>query len=295
MNLRNRLLQSAVCLLLAISLVISPAVGAAEIKPEDVVITTPTYKAQTDKFHPPLGMYEYSVKWEGIGAAKLFVSVDREGDKYKIATVARTNSFVDIFYKLRYAATGVLKAETLLPTETKISSKENHRIRKAKLEFLPNGNIKSLYWRKGRETEKREFDPGNFMLDPFSAAFLARSLDWKKGDSRKFDTYNGKSRYLIQLTAVDETTLKVNGKDRKVFVIEPRVRKLTEEKDSKKLRSAKIYVTADEKREILKIVSSVFVGSVTTKLEAYTPAVKQVDGPKIARAKQPPAQKIILR
>jgi hypothetical protein len=59
---------------------------------------------------------------------------------------------------------------------------------------------------------------------------------------------------------------------RKVIVITPRVRNLSTTKPRSKLREAFIYITDDDQHEVLKIVSSVFIGSVTTELESFVPA-----------------------
>ena len=65
--------------------------------------------------------------------------------------------------------------------------------------------------------------------------------------------------------------MEVNGEMRDVWVIEPSVKKLNTSKQNNKLRSAKMYVTADKKREILEIDSEVFIGSVRTRLVGFTP------------------------
>jgi hypothetical protein len=84
--------------------------------------------------------------------------------------------------------------------------------------------------------------------------------------------FNGKSRYFISLTAAERTTIEYKGEPRKVIVITPQVRNLTTTAPKSKLRRAYIYVSDDEEREVLKIVSSVFIGSVTVELESFTPA-----------------------
>lgn len=271
---------------------ISLADAVTHIPVEEVEVTTPVYHANMADFKPPLGEYEYSVTWQGIGAARLKVNINKVGMHYHVQAVAKTNSFIDIFYKLRYTAKGLLSAVDLLPLHTSIDSKENSKHKKSEVNFLPDGTIRSAYFRNGVGTTTKAFDPGNFMLDPISAAFLARSLDWEVGETREFDTFNGKSRYLISLTALEKTTMKVNDEERPVWVISPKVEKLTSRNAKKKLREAKIYVTADEKREILQIVSSVFIGSVKTRLEEFTPLAGPAPGTRVAAA--PRATKIHL-
>ncbi len=254
------------------------------IPASEVKIKTPVYEDHYSEFSPTLGEYKYRVAWQGIGAAYLNVYVDKVGDEYHITAKARTNSFIDVFYKLRYHATGVISATNFSPKKTLIDQRENSKIKQAQIEFLDGNQIHTTRWRDGREEADETFDPENFMLDPFSAGFLARSLNWELGQTRTFDTYVGKSRYLISLKAEELVEMKIGKSMRNVWVVVPHVKKLTSTKPKQKLREAKIYVTADDKREIIKIVSEVFVGSVTTKLVSITPANRPEERARLARA-----------
>ena len=135
----------------------------------------------------------------------------------------------------------------------------------------PEGEIHSIYKKRGKIEKNVKFKTNNLTLDPFSLVFFARSLDWEKGATRVFDTYNGNNRYLITFTAVDKVKMDVNGQKKDVWVISPKVKKLVVKNPKKKLREAKIYITADESRDLLLIESEVFVGSLKTKLVSYTP------------------------
>jgi len=119
-----------------------------------------------------------------------------------------------------------------------------------------------------------KFDPDNFTLDPYSVGFLAMSQEWKVGESRRFDMFSGESRYLIEFTAVERTEITVNGALRQAIVLCPSVKKLTDTgKDSndKKMRAARIYISADQSREILKISSDLLIGSVDTVMVGFSP------------------------
>lgn len=243
-----------------------------EIAPEDVQVSTPVYHPQFSAIDFPLGTYTYTVSWQGIPAAEATLSVDQEGLQYKVQAKAKTYSGIDILYKLRYEASGTLSAVDFSPIETDIAQQENSRIRNTQIKFLENGDISAIRCQVGKDTKSMTFDPGNFTLDPFSAAFVARGLNWEMGKTAEFDTFNGKTRYLIQLTAIDHVIMNVNGVDRPVWVISPKVQKLTTTDTDQKLREAKIYLTDDKEREVLQIVSEVFIGSVKTKLDSFTPA-----------------------
>lgn len=258
-----------------------PVVYAEDIPASDVQVSTPVYQP-SEKFTNsiPLGTYTYEVSWEGIPAAQATISIDKEPGMFRVNATARTYSGIDVFYRLRYQADGLLSDKKLTPIRTVLNKKENRRVRLVAMSYLDTGEILTV--REKRDIGKEEppevtsFRPNNFMLEPFSAALLARSLEWEPGVTREFDTFNGKSRYLITLKCVEKTIITFNEQPREVFVVVPSVKNLTSPNSNGKLRQARIYVSADDKQEILKIVSDVFIGAVTTKMESFTPQGVQV-------------------
>lgn len=239
--------------------------------PEALQISTPVYQASFDNFDPPLGTYYFTVAWQGIPAAEATLSLQQEGLNYRVITSARTYSGIDWIYKMRYRNETLISAVDLMPIMSKVRHQENSKVKEANLTFHEDGKIESVRRRNGEFLEAIELATGNFTLDPVSSAFMARSLDWAVGVQRDFDAFNGKSRYLITLECVDETNLKVDGVNRRVWVISPRVRNLSESNSSEKLKEAKIYITTDNSREVVRLVSEVFIGSVTTKFDRFVP------------------------
>jgi len=263
-----------VCVAVWAVLSASSTVAADEnyISPELVKVSTPLYQPAVADFHPQLGTYHYTVSWQGIPAADVSVDVAQEGLYYKLAISARTYSGIDIFYKLRYSAEGRISSVDYSPIRAAFKQRENSRQRFTEISYLEDGWVHAYRKSNGEEPKVLHFDPENFMLEPFSAAFLALSLDWEKGKERQFDVFNGKSRYLVTFTAQDKVRMRVNDQLRDVWVVSPKVINLTDSQANKKLREARIYVTADDRREVLQVVSSVFIGNVTTRLESFTPS-----------------------
>jgi hypothetical protein len=266
---------------LACLLLTSANVSAEEKKiilAGDVKLSTPVYKPT---FQPALGIYEYDVSWQGIPAANVKVGVEKKDKHYEIWTRVSTNSFVDVFYTLRYRASALLTKAEFAPIQSNFYQKENSRIKKTTLKFLSNGEIHSVRINSDGDKEKYSFNPNNFTLDPFSAAFIARGLDWTKGVVNQFDAFNGKSRYLITMKVAHTEERKINGIKKKLWVIEPKVKNLTNPNQSK-LRQAYIYLTADELRDIVEIKSEVFIGSVRTKLQNFKPLPEKTLGTVVA-------------
>ncbi len=273
---RRHLSRAAIAGLVALTSVTAPMTTNADdyIAPDLVKVSTPLYRPASAKFKPRPGVYEYSVGWEGISAASCSLTVREEPGRYVIDAAARTYSGVDLLYKLRYEAHGVIDAEDLSSIRLAIDHRENSRHKMINVTFRPEtGSIFAIRQTGDINPSQKEveFSPKNPTLDPIAAAFLARSLDWKVGDTKHFDVFNGKSRYFISLTAVDRRTMRFQGRERPVFVISPQVRNLTTTKPRSKLRQAYIFVTDDEDRDILRIESSVFIGSVSVDLESVSP------------------------
>jgi hypothetical protein len=244
------------------------------VPPEQLYVRTPIYQPDFTQFEPRLGTYTYEVSWQGIPAAEASVTINQDGLRYVMTTFAKTNSAIDVFYRLRYRALGLISAITFLPEKTQVENRENSRVKIVEMNFRNDGTINSVFSRNDNK-EVFDFDPQNLMLDPFSAAFIARSQHWQKGETKTFDTFNGKSRYLISLTALNRETITFDDRRQDVWVISPQVKKVTDPNGPQKLRSAKIYVTADKSRDVLQIVSSVFVGSVKTTLVKFEAAPSQ--------------------
>jgi len=247
------------------------------ISPDLVKVTTPLYRPNKQIFRPKLGVYEYSVGWEGITAASCAVTISRKDDTYVVDAAARTYTGVDLLYKLRYEAIGTISAEDFSSISLSIDHRENSRRKNIEMSFQPDqGSITATRGKGADDPEKKtvSFSPNNLTLDPIGAVFLARGQEWNIGDTKHFDVFNGKSRYFISLSAIERTTINYKGEQRPVIVISPQVRNLTTTKPRAKLREAFIYVSDDESRDVLRIVSSVFIGSVITELESFTPEEK---------------------
>ncbi len=262
-------------LLIAVAAGQASAASADDLQPQEISITTPIYRPYLEDFTPALGTYKYNVTWQGIPAADVSISVARDGRQYRVSTEVKTLKGIDLIYKLRYKASAEFSAIDFLPQRSEYHQRENSRVKDTEITFLPNGEILSVR-KKGNEVQRLQFDPRNFTLDPFSAAFLARSLDWKKGATKYFDTFEGKNRYLVSLTATNKINMLINGREREVWVITPKVRKLGSDDKKKKLRDARIYLTADSRREIIMIESEVFIGTVKTKMVSFAPSTTSV-------------------
>ncbi len=258
---------------------ICPSIAGAEaIPPSKVVVRTKAYQPQETNF--PRGSYEYLVSWEGIpvGSASIHVGTTYRDEKKMLDVVAtaRSAGIVALFYRLRHRSESIFSAQELKPVEFVSQQIENTRFTNLKIEFSPDGLIKSEI-RKGRPNRKEEvkevsFKSENTTFDPISAAFLARSLPVNPAEELSFDVFNGEDRYLISLHVVGREKIRVAGEDYDAFKVEPSVKKLTDTERDKRLRKAYLWVSTDGRREVLKLESEVFIGSVSATLVRFVPS-----------------------
>jgi hypothetical protein len=245
-------------------------VSADYISPGEVSVKTTPYSPQDTDFD--LGVYQYDVSWQGIPVAKAHVIVEEKTDSLmNVKATATTGDFISMFYKLRFQSESTFKSESLEPIHFKSEQNENSKEKIREISFSPNGVIRTKYSKDGRVQKPTEFRSENSTFDPISAAFLARSLPIKIGVRRGFDVFNGKHRYLIEFQVEALETISFKGEMIPAYRVRPFVTKLTDSEGEKRLKYARIWISADNKREVLKLESKVLVGKVTAELEAFKP------------------------
>ena len=254
-----------------------PMVGADYIPPSRVTVKTEAYKPQDTNF--PRGLYEYQIAWQGVpvGSASIHIGTTyRAGKKMlDVEATARSTKVVGVFYELHHRSQSVFSAQDLKPVEFFSQQTENSRFTNIEVSFSPDGLIRAKVV-KGKlnsagKSEEVVFKSDNATFDPITATFLARSLPINPAEDLSFDIFNGQHRYLISFHVVGREKINVAGKDYDAFKVEPRVKKLTDTQGEKRLRKAYLWVSADGSREVLKLESEVFFGSVSAKLVRFVP------------------------
>jgi len=243
------------------------------------------------EFKPQSGTYFYTVGFNDmdIGTASIAVATDK--DLYKVQINARTIGMVDRIYQLRYRGESVMDTDPLSPLILKVQQDVRSKEKVTSVHFQQGGAIRAV------ETKSEDGEPidytvrkvqtDKFTLDPFSATYLVRGLDWEIGTEKVFDVYPGKNQYELRLKCIGKETLTLAGGKRDAWVIVPRVTNLDPEKRAeaakKKPADVRIYVSADGLRDVLKVEAHHTLGQFMARLDRFEPAVreKEVTSPKI--------------
>ena len=196
---------------------------------------------------------------------------------------AQSVGMVDSLYRLRYRGESTYGTDPLSPVETKMQQEVRSTEKDTTIKFQDNGAIRAVE-KKSENGNKVKYDvrkvqTDRFTIDPFSATYLVRGLDWKVGVEKVFDVYPGKYQYELRLKCDSLVTININGEKRKAWVIIPKVTNLDPEKRAEALKkkpmSTKIYVSADELKDVLKIEASHALGNFRVLMVRFDPAVVQ--------------------
>jgi hypothetical protein len=257
---------------LTLSSLFPPSDCHAERRPlSEISVVTPHYSPSAT-ITPRRGLFEYDVEWEGIPVASASIEITDHSSFTKIETQAKSAKLIDLLYKLRYLAKGEFERTALTPITTHIDHRENSKQRLTNITFLPDGMINSVIAKVNKgEQSTYSFKSENQTFDPFSSAVMAQSLPWDVGQSRKFDVFDGKNRYVITLQCIKKATRYILGKKTPVLIFEPKVFDENNNTKAAKLRRATITFTDDQFRDLVELDSEVFIGSIKASISSYSP------------------------
>lgn len=263
------------------------------IQPGEIALTTARYSPSTALV--PTGTFRYAISWEGIPVASaaliVYPLISSEDEYLSVEATAQTVSGINWLYSLREVTKSVFRPSPFTPISFYSSQQENSKQKFRRISYEADGTIKARSWKAGGKGETFEFNPRNFTLDPIAAAYVARSLPLKVGSEYSFDVFTAKHRFLITCKVVGLEQIDVGGqKKRDAFKIVPSVKKLTDTKEDSKFRSAVLWISADDRRDILRLESKVWIGRVTAKLLDFVPASSKEDSSAIRARLSVPAK-----
>ena len=104
-----------------------------------------------------------------------------------------------------------------------------------------------------------------------SAVFLARSVEWELSESHEFDIFTGKKRLSVKLICAQKTLVGEGEHQLAAWVIRPSVTDPEKPDEKSKFADTKLYMSADEHRDLLTIKSREKFGTIQVKIKSYTP------------------------
>jgi hypothetical protein len=233
-------------------------------------VANPSVPAYQPKYFPfEDGEKEvYQASWNGmISVATAEVHTTQaviDGKRvYQVRVEAKTSKALDLIWRMRDTISSTFDAKALAPSRFTFNQRENSRVIDTEARFDPVSKQWSVNRQQaGKKPRVYRFDSNN-TLDPITAVYLARSIDFKVGDKLYFKVFGGRYQYLLELLVdrKEQVTLK-SGKRVEAYRLVPRVQNLTKGGYSDRFNEASIWISADERRVPVKLSSKISFGTV---------------------------------
>ena len=251
------------------------AAGQTMIKPEAVPVYHPK--------HYPFEAGEkelYLASWNGIfSVATAEISMTTtviDGKRvYHVQVQAKSSRILDLIWKMRDTITSTFDAKALSPAHFTFSQRENAKVIDTEARLDPATKRWAVSrLQVGQEPQVYEFESEN-TLDPITAVYLARSVEFKVGDRLYFKIFGGRYRYLLELLVETKEPIDLaSGKKVEAYRIIPRLQNLTKNGYAERLNEATIWISADQRRLPVKLSSKIVFGSVYLELVQSKRATK---------------------
>jgi len=210
----------------------------------------------------------FALKWGFVSAGEATLAVlpmeTIDGvEAYHFVMTARTNSFVDLFYKIRDrfdSYTDLSMNRSLLYRK---EQQEGTTSRDIEVRFDWEGG-QAHYTDRGESLPPVELLPGSF--DPLSIFYYVRLLELEEGAIHERPVNDGKKNLQAQLKVVARETVTVPAGTFETYKLVPDPRNFGGVFKESKNSKLHLWVTADGRRQLVKIQSKVAVGSFVAEL-----------------------------
>jgi hypothetical protein len=218
----------------------------------------------TNSFNPHLGTYYYEIHWGALPVATAKIIVQKDGPHYSLTSDQQTIGLIDRIYRFHYRGKTVVRTEDLSPMAIVIQEQKGRQKRTLKAQYRKDQSIEVvetvLEKKKPPETDTYDISSETHAIDMYSAILLVRSLDWREGRVQQFEVFTGKKRYAVSMKCIGKGILKLNKKQIPAWIIRPHVLKLGDPNAKPRHTNARIYLSADESRDLLKIKTDIGIG-----------------------------------
>lgn len=205
----------------------------------------------------------FKLKWMFITAGEAVLEVlpfeTINGVKsYHFVLTAKSNSFVDYFYRVRDRIDAHANMEMTHSTLYKKDQHEGKRIRDVVVEFDWKRN-KATYSNFKQKRKPIDILSGSF--DPLSAFYYVRLMDLSENSIIERPVTDGKKCVIGQATVIRRETIKMASGTYDTYLLEPDLKHVGGVFEKSKDAKIQLWVTADKRRIPVKLKSKVVVGS----------------------------------
>lgn len=214
----------------------------------------------------------YDVSWSSMTAGRATIAVravrGKDGiEAWSAQADALPSSMLSALYTLKYRAESTFDARTLLPRRSVVDGTEGRRRRIRRTTF-DRGSKKAVYSVTIGDTVSRSIDIDAESHDILSVVYKIRTLPLAAGFRRRIPVCDNGHRYSFEIVVGEKATLKTPLGEIPAWRVTPRV---TGEDGKPEPSQKTLWMSADSRRLLLRMESTLSVGKVTLDLASYTP------------------------
>lgn len=224
----------------------------------------------------------YAVTWNGIPAAA--ARVELQSDAAAVNDLRHTvaiNTWTLPLLDLIWPARGHMEATVAADYSSRhfsIHRRERSKVRIADLTFDPDTNEIHVVRQRANGTIKDVRRPLADVKGPLSWVYNLRIQPNHMGASYDANVAISDDVYHMTVRVVDRGTIRLGGRRRPVFCIQPSGAKVVDgvEEPIKKIRRVRVWITDDALRLPVRLQARSWVGRVTAGLRSTTPPIAEV-------------------
>jgi hypothetical protein len=209
---------------------------------------------------------EYDFGWSGLKAADATAHFTQKKGQACLELSARTTGLARSLWRMDTKGMSLVNARSLRPvklTQTEIYSRKSVD---TIVDFTPKGprRVRTVKPADDIPDKPKTFKVAN-AHDLHSALLFVRSQRLKEGDNIRMCVFPGSSPYLADVTVGEREKVKAAGKEWDAIACDIKLREI--EKDLSllphtKFKRAKVWLSDDTDRLLLRIEADVYVGSI---------------------------------
>ena len=209
--------------------------------------------------------FVYKLRWGLVtaGYAELevlpFEQINGERSWHFVLT-ARSSRFIDMFYKVRdriESFTDDLLVSSFIYRKEQLEGKTHRQV---EVIFDPEKKT-VVYSDWGNKHEPLEVEDGT--IDPLASIYFIRKSPLADNAKITKPITDGKKNVLGQAFVVGREKISVGGKKYDTFIVEPDLKGVRGVFEKSKRSKIRLWITADERRLLVKLKSKVVIGSFT--------------------------------
>lgn len=215
----------------------------------------------------------FKISWLGIPAGTATLAVEEQAEvggrlAARIVSTARSNDFVDVFYKVRDRAESVFDCEGRYSRRFLLRSREGRRRRERVYTFdLAGQEVRVEQPGRG----ERRFPLPGPVQDPLSSLYVIRTEPLEVGRSIVLSAFEGERRWDLEVQVLRRERVRVPAGGFDTVVVKPL---LKFEGVFQQKGDVMVWLTDDARRMPVRMESQVKIGSVAAELTSYAAPTK---------------------